>query len=99
VQVDVPDHVARLYRTSNGVIGVDLGVSAAATLSTGEKIAAPRPLAAALRRLRIRSRRQSRKLEAARKAVGIKGPIPKGTRLPESKSCVRRVVTDMPRWV
>jgi putative transposase len=61
-------------------------VSAAATLSSGEKIAAPRPLAGALRRLRIRSRRQSRKLEAARKAAGIKGPIPKGTRLPESKN-------------
>jgi len=86
VQVDVPDHVARLYRTGGGMTGVDLGVSAAATLSNGEKIAAPRPLAAALRRLRIRSRRQSRKLEAARKAVCIKGAIPKGTRLPESKN-------------
>jgi len=86
VQVEVPDHVARLRRTGDGIIGVDLGVSAAATLSSGEKIAAPRPLAAALRRLRIRSRRQSRKLEAAKAAVGIKGPIPKGTRLPESKN-------------
>jgi len=86
VQVDVPDHVAHLCRAGDGVIGVDLGVSAAAILSSGEKIAAPRPLSAALRRLRIRSRRQSRKLEAARKAVGIKGPIPKGTRLPKSKN-------------
>jgi putative transposase len=40
VQVDVPDHVARLRRTGDGVTGVDLGVSAAATLSSGEKIAA-----------------------------------------------------------
>ena len=86
VQVEVPDHVARLRRTDDGITGVDLGVSAAATLSNGEKIAAPRPLAAALRRLRIRSRRQSRKLEAAKAAAGIKGPIPKGTRLPESKN-------------
>jgi len=86
VQVEVPDRVACLHRTGDGITGVDLGVSAAATLSNGEKIAAPRPLAAALRRLRIRSRRQSRKLEAARKAVGIMGPIPKGIRLPESKN-------------
>ena len=86
VQVEVPDHVARLYRAGDGITGVDLGVSAAATLSNGEKVVAPRPLAAALRRLRIRSRRQSRKLEAARKSVGIKGAIPKGTRLPESKN-------------
>jgi putative transposase len=86
VQVEVPDRVAHLRRAGDGITGVDLGVSAAATLSNGEKIAAPRPLAAALRRLRIRSRRQSRKLEVARKAVGIKGPTPKGTRLPESKN-------------
>lgn len=86
VQVDVPDSVACLCRTGDSVTGVDLGVSTAATLSNGEKIAAPRPLAAALRRLRIRSRRQSRKLEAAKSAAGIKGSIPKGMRLPVSKN-------------
>jgi putative transposase len=86
VQVDVPDQVARLCRKSDNVTGIDLGVSAAATLSSGEKVAAPRPLAAALRRLRIRSRRQSRKLEAAKAAAGIKGQIPKGTRLAVSKN-------------
>jgi putative transposase len=86
VQVDVPDHVAHLRRTGDGATGVDLGVSAAATLSNGEKIAAPCPLAAALRRLRIRSRRLSRKLETGKAIAGIKGPIPKGTRLPVSKN-------------
>jgi putative transposase len=86
VQVEVPDNVAHRARTENGITGVDLGVSAAATLSSGEKIRAPRPLAAALRRLRIRSRRQSRKVEAAKKAARIEGPIPKGTRLPVSKN-------------
>jgi putative transposase len=86
VQVDVPDQVARLLRSGDGVTGVDLGVSSAATLSSGEKIAAPRPLKGALRRLRIRSRRLSRKLEAAKAAAGIVGPIPKGTRIPVSKN-------------
>jgi putative transposase len=43
-------------------------------------------LKAALRRLRIRSRRQSRKLEAAKAAAGIVGRIVKGTRLPASKN-------------
>jgi putative transposase len=43
-------------------------------------------LKAALRRLRIRSRRQSRKLEAAKAAAGIVGRIGKGTRLPASKN-------------
>jgi putative transposase len=86
VQVKVPGEVARRCRTGDGIVGVDLGVSSAATLSSGEKFAAPRPLRSALRRLRIRSRRLARKLKSARAAAGIKGRIPKGTRLPASKN-------------
>jgi putative transposase len=84
LQVEVPERVARLRRSGDGITGVDLGVSSAATLSSGEKIAAPRPLKAALRRLRIRNRRLSRKVKAAKKAAGISGPIPKGVRFPVS---------------
>jgi putative transposase len=86
VQVEVPDDLARRRRTGDGIVGVDLGVSSAATLSNGEKIAAPRPLRGALRRLRIRGRRLSRRLDAAKKAAGITGKIPKGVRLPVSKN-------------
>jgi putative transposase len=86
VQVDVRDDVAQRRRSANGIIGVDLGVTAAATFSSGEKISAPRPFKAALRRLRIRSRRHSRKLEAAKTRSGIKGRIPKGTRLAVSNN-------------
>jgi len=50
------------------------------------KIPAPRPLKAALRRLRIRSRRQSRKHEAAKARAGIYGATPKGSKLPKSKN-------------
>jgi putative transposase len=71
VQVEVPERDARRRRVDDGITGVDLGVSSAATLSSGEKIAAPRPLRAALDRLRIRSRRLSRKLEAAKAAAGL----------------------------
>jgi putative transposase len=84
LQVEVPEQVARLRRIGDGMTGVDLGISTAATLSSGEKIPAPRPLRGALRRLRIRNRRQSRKVKAAKRAAGIAGPIPKGTRLPVS---------------
>ncbi|MGX9221400.1 RNA-guided endonuclease InsQ/TnpB family protein [Massilia varians] len=89
VQVDVPDQGARRARSGDAVTGVDLGVSSAATLSSGEKITAPRPLRAALRRLRIRSRRLSRKIEAAKTMAGIPGRIPKGTRLPLSNNRTR----------
>jgi putative transposase len=44
IQVDVPDYLARRRRTGDAVTGVDLGVTSAATLSSGEKIAGPRPL-------------------------------------------------------
>jgi putative transposase len=84
VQVEVPEQAAHLRRSGDGMTGVDLGVSAAATLSSGEKMAAPRPLRAALRRLRIRNRRQSRKVNAAKQAAGVSGSIPKRARLPVS---------------
>ena len=84
VQVDLPEQESILRRSGDGVIGVDLGISAAAVLSNGEKIAAPRPLRKSKRRLRIRSRRHTRKLKAAKKAAGIVGAIPKGVRLPVS---------------
>ena len=88
VQVEVAD--TQFYRTgkSQGTVGVDLGIKAAATLSTGEAIAAPRPLKAALRRLKIRSRRLSRKLKAAKRAAGFApgATLLKGTRLAVSNN-------------
>ncbi len=86
VQVELCERDAYVRRSGHRTTGIDLGITAAATLSTGDKIASPRPLRAALRRLRIRSRRAARKLEAAKQAAHINGPIPKGTRLPVSNS-------------
>jgi len=86
VQVELPVCEAHIKRWGNGVVGVDLGISAAAVLSTGEKIDAPRPLQARLRQLRIRSRRQTRKLKAAKASAGIVGAMPKGVRLPVSRN-------------
>lgn len=89
VQVEVPAKAALRPRSGDSVVGVDLGISAATTLSTGEKIAAPRPLRSALRRLRIRSRRLSRKIRAAKAAVGISGSVPRGARLPRSANQIK----------
>jgi putative transposase len=70
------------------VTGIDLGIQAAVTLSSGEVIHAPKPLKAALRRLKIRSRRLSRKVEAAKGAAGFapKNCLPKGAKLPTSNN-------------
>ncbi len=88
IQVEVPDAVFYRERSKNGIVGVDLGVKPAVTLSSGESIDAPKPLKRALRRLKIRSRRLSRKLEAAKIVIGIEptAPLPKGTELPESNN-------------
>ncbi len=67
IQVDVPDEQAKKRRTSHEVVGVDVGVIAAVTLSTGESILSSKPLKTALRRLKMRSRPFSRKIEAAKK--------------------------------
>jgi putative transposase len=88
IQVEVPDVQAKKARTADGIEGVDLGVKAAATLSTGESIKAPAPLKSALRRLKMRGRVVSRKIGAAKLSMGLskRSPIPKGTRLPISNN-------------
>jgi len=88
IQVEVPDTQFHRPRTGDGMVGVDLGLKAAVTLSTGETVDAPKPLKAALRRLRIRGRRVSRKLEVAKaESKTIHGPHQPGRRhLPATKN-------------
>ena len=86
IQVEVaPQHGTR-KRAAHRIEGADLGIKTAVVLSTGEGIKSPKPLKRAIRRLKIRQRCISRKLEAAKKQAGITGKIPKGTRLPMSNN-------------
>jgi len=57
VEVDLPEAV----RESQAGVGIDLGVSTAATLSSGKKLPGPKPLQAHLERLQRLSRWHSRK--------------------------------------
>lgn len=59
ISVDVP--IAPVSTPSGPPIGVDLGITTFAALSTGEKIESPRPLKKAQRRLRRLGRWHSRK--------------------------------------
>ena len=88
IQVEVPDAQFYRRRTAHEINGIDLGIKVAATLSSGEFIESPKPLKAALRRLKIRSRRVSRKLEAAKSVAGFtpNAQLPKGTKLPMSSN-------------
>src|SRR5438105_12760435 len=72
IQVEVPETQAMKKRESNGIEGLDFGIKAAVTFSTGESISAPRPLKSALRRLKIRGRNLSRKCEIAKTLLGFK---------------------------
>ena len=60
LSVDVGENF-HYNRTGNTIVGVDLGVSSAAALSTGEKLTGPKPLKKFLDLLRRRSRQHSRK--------------------------------------
>ena len=65
IAVDTQDD-SHLPKTENqGAVGVDLGVSALATLSTGETIVGPKPHKALLDRLRRTSRSLSRKVKGS----------------------------------
>jgi len=57
IEVDLPEAV----RESQAAVGIDLGVSTAATLSSGEKLPGPKALHAHLERLQRLSRWHSRK--------------------------------------
>ena len=83
VTVEMPDPPS-VRRESQAVGGVDLGVSALATLSTGEKIVGPKAYAAALTQLRRLSKQFSRQMEAAKVRAGLQPgqPIPQGMHIP-----------------
>lgn len=63
VQVDVGDY--RKSRVANEVVGVDLGLTALATFSTGERIVGPKALKKATRRLRRLSKRYARSVKGS----------------------------------
>ena len=69
--VERPDPEPREVRGPEDVAGVDVGLTAFAVLSDGTRIAAPKPLEKAMRRLKRRSKQLSRK---RKKTVGERDP-------------------------
>ncbi|MCG6138952.1 MAG: transposase, partial [Nostoc sp. LLA-1] len=57
----------------NNAVGVDLGITTFATLSTGEKVDAPKPLKKRIGRLRRLSKNLSRKTRGSKQSI----PLPK----------------------
>lgn len=75
IQVDVGDYSKQ--RVGDEIVGVDLGITTAATLSTGEKIAGPRPLKAAQKKLRRLQRSFARKQKGSNRREKLKLAIAK----------------------
>ena len=77
ITVDIPD-VSHLPKAENqGVVGVDMGVSSLATLSTGEVIDGPKPHKALLSRLQRLSRSLSRKQKGSANRKKAKAKLAK----------------------
>ena len=72
ITVDIEDNSHLSKAENQGAAGVDLGVSALATLSTGEIIAGPKPHNALLSRLKRLSRSLSRKQKGSSNRVKAK---------------------------
>lgn len=60
VSISVEVGEIKKQRTSDGVVGADVGIKNAVALSTGEKIDGPKPLAKVLRKLKRLGRKASR---------------------------------------
>jgi putative transposase len=71
ITVDAPDR-SLTPAENQGAVGVDLGVSALATLSTGEVVTGPKPLRTLLERVRRLGRALSRKVKGSRNRAKAK---------------------------
>ena len=99
INVDTPDSSHLLQAENQGAAGVDLGVSALATLSTGEKVPGPKAHKALLDRLRKLSRSLSRKVKGSANRRKAKARLAKlHARIAAIRSdAVHKLTTDLTR--
>jgi putative transposase len=84
IAVDIPN--ALTTSENQAVVGVDLGIKSLATLSTGEKFEAPKPLKKSLARLQRLSRQLSRKQKGSNRRWKARQKV---ARLHYRVACVR----------
>jgi putative transposase len=93
ILVETEDYVAQ---TGNGTVGVDFGIKALATLSTGEVIPANRCLKSSLRRLKRRSRNLARKQRGSNRRAKAKLALSKlHKRIADQRSAILHETSDM----
>ena len=72
VAIETSEDPPKLQALDQKTVGVDLGISAMATLSTGEKIVGPKPHRALLSRLKLLSKAVSRKIKGSKNRIKAK---------------------------
>ena len=99
IAVDTPDCSHLPQAENQGSVGVDLGVSALATLSTGEKVPGPKPHKELLGRLRRISRSLSRKQKGSANRRKAKATLAKlHARIANIRSdTLHKLTTDLAR--
>jgi putative transposase len=84
INVEIPDQLTTCE--NQAVVGVDLGIKTLATLSTGEKFEAPKPLAQTMERLQRLGRQLSRKQKGSQNREKARARL---ARLHYRIACVR----------
>uniref|UniRef100_UPI003F49463E RNA-guided endonuclease InsQ/TnpB family protein n=1 Tax=Cupriavidus yeoncheonensis TaxID=1462994 RepID=UPI003F49463E len=99
IAVDSPDSSHLPKAENQGAVGVDLGVSTLATLSTGEKVTGPKAHTALLQRLRRLSRSLSRKQKGSANRSKAKARLAKlHARIAAMRSdALHQLTTDLTR--
>jgi putative transposase len=99
ITVDTQDDLPLPKAENQGAVGVDLGVSALATLSTGESIAGPKAHKASLCRLQRLSRSLSRKVKGSENRKKAKARLSRLHARIRSirKDALHRLTTDLTR--
>jgi putative transposase len=99
ITVDTPDDPPLPQAENQGTVGVDLGITALATLSNGEKVAGPKALRTLLKKMRRLARSLSRKVKGSHNRARAKMKLAKlHARIANLRSdCLHKLTNDLTR--
>jgi putative transposase len=97
ITVDTPDDPRLPQAENQGAVGVDLGISALATLSNGEKVVGPKALRTLLDKVRRLARSLSRKVKGSHNRAKAKMKLAKlHARIAAMRrDCLHKLTTDL----
>jgi putative transposase len=99
ITVDTPDDPRLPQAENQGTVGVDLGITALATLSNGEKVVGPKALTTLLHKVRRLARRLSRKVKGSHNRAKAKMKLAKlHAKIADIRQdCLHKLTTDITR--